>query len=485
MAERFDFSLNRLNDYLWEIPRTGPMHVPGRVFADDALMESIKTDDSLRQCANVACMPGIVKYSFAMPDIHLGYGFPIGGVAAFDPAEGGVISPGGVGYDINCGVRVARTNLTLKDVEPKLDELLKALFRAIPCGVGEQQHVIEVPAKELRRVLVKGSAWALENGYATESDVECTEERGCLAGADPDAVSDRAFKRGVNQVGTLGSGNHFLEIDVVEKVYHPEAANAFGLQEGGIAMWVHCGSRGFGYQICDDYIKTMMNAMARYDIRVPDRQLCCAPVDSPEGKRYFAAMAAAANFAWANRQVIMHLARSVMTRVLGIKQDALGLRLIYDVCHNVAKMEKHLVDGAEKTLCVHRKGATRAFPPNHEAVPAPYRQVGQPVLVPGDMGRTSFLLVGTQKAMDETWGSSCHGAGRVMSRTEAIRRGKGRSIAQELRDKGILIIARDKATLAEEMSDAYKDVESVVDVMHTAGITLKVAKFRPLAVMKG
>jgi tRNA-splicing ligase RtcB len=448
-------------------------------------MEAIKTDDSLLQCANVACMPGIVKYSFAMPDIHLGYGFPIGGVAAFDPEDGGVISPGGVGYDINCGVRLARTNLTLKDVEPKLDELLTALFHAIPCGVGETQHVLEVSAKELPDVLVKGSRWALEHGYATPEDVECTEEGGCLAGADPDAVSDRAFKRGVNQVGTLGSGNHFLEIDIIEQIYHPEAAKVFGLQENGIAMWVHCGSRGFGYQVCDDYIKTMLNAMPRYGLQLPDRQLCCAPVNSPEGKNYFAAMACSANFAWANRQVIMHLARRVFQRILGMDEGALGIKLIYDVCHNVAKMEPYEVGGAKKTLCVHRKGATRAFAPNHPAIPECYRQIGQPVLVPGDMGRCSFLLVGTQKAMEETWGSSCHGAGRVMSRNEAIRRGKGRSIVNELKEKGIIIRARDKRTLAEEMSDAYKDVERVVDVMHSAGITLKVAKFRPIAVMKG
>lgn len=485
MTEKIQFTLNRLSDFLWEIPKTGPMKVPARIFADDKLMETIRTDESLTQCANVACMPGIVKYSLAMPDIHWGYGFPIGGVAAFDPNEGGVISPGGVGYDINCGVRLARTNLTHKDVAPKLEELLNALFRAIPCGVGEEQHVLEVPAKELPNVLVKGSRWALENGYATEEDVQCTEEGGCLAGADPKTVSDRAFKRGVNQVGTLGSGNHFLEIDVVEKIFHSEAAKVFGLAEGGIVLWVHCGSRGLGHQICDDYIKVMLNATKQYGFQLPDRQLACAPVNSPEGKNYLAAMYCAANFAWANRQVIMHLTRKVFLRTLGMDDKALGMKLIYDVCHNVAKLETHDVNGTRKTLCVHRKGATRAFPPGHEDVPAPYRAIGQPVLVPGDMGTCSFLLVGTQKAMEETWGSSCHGAGRVLSRNEAIRRGRGRHIANELKEKGILIRARERNTLAEEMSDAYKDVERVVDVMHNAGITLKVAKFRPLAVMKG
>ncbi|MBI5116818.1 RtcB family protein [Candidatus Poribacteria bacterium] len=480
-----EVKIEKKGEYVYEINKSGPMRVPARIYADDELMKDISKDKSPEQAANVATLPGIVKYSLAMPDIHWGYGFPIGGVAATDPNEGGIISPGGVGYDINCGVRMMRTNLRIQDIRPKLRELVMNLFQTIPTGVGAKGAIEKVSPSELRKLVVKGSGWAVNRGFGYEEDVGHTEQQGCLSGADPDKVSEHAIERGLAQVGTLGSGNHFLEVGMVEEIYHPEAARLFGLEEGTVTVLIHCGSRGFGYQVCDDYLKVMSHAVERYKIDLPDRQLACAPADSEEGKDYIAAMAAAANYAWTNRQVIMHLARLAFEKSLGMSPQAIGMRLIYDVCHNIAKYEKHSVNGKQLMVWVHRKGATRAFPPGHPEIPAEYRSIGQPVLVPGDMGRASYLCVGAQGAMELTFGSTCHGAGRVLSRSKAIKAGKGRSIKRELEDKNIIVMAHGRETLAEEMPEAYKDVSRVVNVMHEAGIALRVARLKPVGVIKG
>ena len=477
--------LNKLSDWLWEVPATGGMRVPARIYASEKLMENIRHDDSLMQAANVAHLPGIVKYSLAMPDMHLGYGFPIGGVAAMLPEDGGVISPGGIGYDINCGVRLIRSDLTLDDIRERLRDLANQIYRDVPVGVGASEAIARLSRAELDKVAVEGSAWAVSRGYGTHEDLERTENRGCLAGADLSYVSDHAIKRGSDQMGTLGSGNHFLELDVVEEIYNAEVAEAFGLSKGTVAVQIHCGSRGFGHQICSDYIRVMQRAVEKYKISLPDRQLCCAPVHSDEGKSYWAAMACAANFAWANRQTIMHLAVKAFERVLGSKRHQMGLRLVYDVCHNIAKFEKHNIDGREATVCVHRKGATRAFPAGHPDTPEVYRAIGQPVLIPGDMGRCSFVLVGKQAAMESTFGSTCHGAGRMLSRSAALREVDGRDIARELEQRGIVVRAKGRKTLVEEMSQAYKDVADVVGVVHDAGIAEKVAMLRPVAVVKG
>ncbi len=483
--QKKSYDLKRVSDHVWEIEPVGRMNVPVRVYADSELIVSIERDNAMQQSANVAYMPGIVRASLAMPDAHWGYGFPIGGVAAFDAERGGVISPGGIGFDINCGVRLIRTDLTESQVKPKIQELVNEFYRQVPCGVGSSKAIQKLSEAEMRRVCTDGAAWAVENGFGRPEDLERTEAGGALQGADPDVVSQKAFSRGRPQVGTLGSGNHFLEVDVVERVFDAAAADAFGVAEGQIALQIHCGSRGFGHQVCTDYLQTMQKATRKYGIEVPDRQLACAPLDSPEGKRYFAAMACAANYAWANRQTIFALIAGALENVLGGDRDALGLRQVYDVCHNIAKFEEHDVEGEKRVLCVHRKGATRAFPPGHPEVPAPYREVGQPVLIPGDMGTASYLLVGTQRAMQETWGSTCHGAGRVLSRKAAIRKAKGRSIKKELAEKGIIVRYEGRTTLAEEMPEAYKDVDAVVSVMHEAGITRKVARLRPIGVVKG
>jgi tRNA-splicing ligase RtcB len=485
MAPTPPVPLRKVHDHLWEIPRSGAMRVPGRIYADAKMVESLRGDESLQQVANVAHLPGIVGYSIAMPDIHWGYGFPIGGVAATDPAEGGVVSPGGVGYDINCGVRLATIDVSAEDVQSRIRDVVAQLFRRVPCGVGSEGAMRKLSRGELDDLARKGARWALARGLATPEEIECTEEEGCLAGADPDAVSDRARERGAAQVGTLGSGNHFLEVQIVEEVHLPDVAEAFGIREGGVTLLIHCGSRGYGYQICDDAIRGMHRALAKYRIAVPDRQLCCAPVDSPEGREYLAAMACAANYAWANRQVIMRNAETALLEALGIGPKDLNLRLVYDVCHNICKFETHKVEGEARSLCVHRKGATRAAPAAGAFIPEKYRAVGQPVLIPGDMGTYSFLCVGTERALEETWGSTCHGAGRVMSRTEAVRRGKGRSIVDELKQKGITIMARGYRTIAEEMPDAYKDVADVVRVMEMAGVSRRVARMRPIGVIKG
>ncbi len=407
-----------------------------------------------------------------MPDIHFGYGFAIGGVAAFDPEEGGIISPGGVGYDINCGVRVLRTDLHSDEVIPKIRDIVDELARAVPSGVGSRGP-ISLSKSDMNKVLTKGPKWAVQNGYGEENDLLHTEEKGAMEGADPEQVSQHAKDRGSDQLGTLGSGNHFLEVQVVDEIFDEKTANAFGLWKDQITIMVHSGSRGLGHQVCTDYINVMRGAVAKYKISLPDRQLCCAPINSPEGERYFSAMAAAANYAWCNRQLLMHWTRESFAKIMGASPGKLGISLIYDICHNIAKKEKHKVNGREKLLCVHRKGATRVFP------------VGQPVLIPGDMGRYSYIMVGTEKAMQETWGSVCHGAGRMMSRSAATRKYSVNQLLADLEKKGIIVRSASKKGLVEEAPGAYKDVREVVDVVHNSGLAKKVARMRPLGVVKG
>ena len=476
----------RIDDYRFRIPRSfkGGMRVDGIVYADEAMIEQIFKDNAYVQVANVACLPGIVNNSLAMPDIHFGYGFAIGGVAAFDPERGGIISPGGVGYDINCGVRVLRTNLHLEDVRPRIQKIVEELAREVPSGVGSTGP-ISLSSSDMEKVLTRGSKWAVSNGYGGENDVLHTEENGAMAGADPDQVSKHAKERGSDQLGTLGSGNHFLEVQVVEEVYDEKVANSFGLWKDQITIEVHSGSRGLGHQVCSDYINVMRQAAAKYKIDLPDKQLCCAPVHSPEGERYFSAMAAAANFAWCNRQLLMHWTRESFSKAMGASPKQLGISLIYDIAHNIAKREKHKVNGKEKMLCVHRKGATRAFPAGRPDLPRDYVNIGQPVLVPGDMGRYSYVMVGTDLAMKETWGSVCHGAGRLMSRSAAMRRYSVGQLLSELESKGIIVRSASKKGLVEEAPGAYKDVREVVDVVHNSGLARKVARMKPLGVVKG
>jgi tRNA-splicing ligase RtcB len=477
--------IEKIHDHLYEIPASGKMRVPGRIYASEKMMETIiAEDESIQQVINVAQLPGIQKYSLGMPDIHWGYGFPIGGVAATDYEEG-VISPGGVGYDINCGVRLARTSLTRTEVQPRLQELIAGLFRNIPTGVGSEGAIRRLNQKEMNTLLRKGAHWAVEQGFGDEEDLIYTEEHGCLEWAEPKYVSNRAIERGSPQVGTLGSGNHFLEIDAVDHIFLPDEADKLGLFLNQIVIQIHTGSRGCGYQICDDFLKLLGHASQRYGIVLPDRQLACAPIKSPEGQEYLGAMAAAANFAWANRQVIMSLARDTIMQILSVSPHQLGFRLVYDVCHNIAKIETHTVDGKEKKLCLHRKGATRAFAPGSPELPPLYQQTGQPVLVPGDMGRYSFVCLGTRVAMDETFGSTCHGAGRLQSRKRALDTGRGRDLFAEMAKMGVTVQAKGHATVAEEMPYAYKDVAMVVDVMHHSGISRKVARLKPLGVIKG
>jgi tRNA-splicing ligase RtcB len=476
--------VRQLDDQRWQIEREGGMRVPGLVYASAALMRELREDPALGQVANVAHLPGIVRASLAMPDIHWGYGFPIGGIAAVDEDEG-VVSPGGVGYDINCGVRLMTTRLLVDEVRSHMRKLALQLQRDIPAGVGASRAIAALQRREVEAVLQHGAAWAVERGFGTPADLERTEEGGCLAWAEPDRVSDKALGRGSDQVGTLGSGNHFVEVDRVDEIFDAARARAFGLFAGQLCLLIHSGSRGLGYQVCDDNLAAMDAAMARYHITMPDRQLACAPIDSPEGRRYLGAMAAAANFAWANRQTMMGLCQRAIMRAVGVSADELGAELLWDVCHNIAKRERHVVDGGKRKLLVHRKGATRAFGPGAPELPERYRDVGQPVMIPGDMGRASYVLCGTETAMRETFGSSCHGAGRVLSRKAALRQAKGRRIAEELRAQGIEVLSRAHKTLAEEMPEAYKDVSEVVEVMHEAGVTLKVARLKPVAVIKG
>jgi tRNA-splicing ligase RtcB len=483
MVNEFTPKIVQVDEYRFKVPREGNMRVDGIIYANEKIMRDIKDDQSLQQVANVATLPGIVKASLAMPDIHEGYGFPIGGVAAFD--ETGVISPGGVGYDINCGVRVIRSNLRREEVSGLMRELVNTLFDNIPTGVGSHRKDLKLGIHELESLLKSGARWAVLKGYGWQKDIDHIEESGCIKGADPAEVSPRALERGRAQVGTLGSGNHFVEVDLISEVYDEELAGGLGLEQGGIAIQVHTGSRGLGYQVCDDFIGVMIAAARKYGIDLADRQLCCAPLDSEEGRRYFAAMACAANFAFANRQMITHWVRESFSSVLGKSPEKLGLDLIYDVCHNIAKFEDHLVDGRQKRLCIHRKGATRALPPGHPQTPEAYKTIGQPVLIPGDMGRNSYVLVGTEAAGAETFASSCHGAGRLMSRSRASRTVKGKNIIKAMQDLGVIVKASGWRTLAEEIPEAYKDVTEVVDVVHNAGIARKVVQLKPLGVIKG
>ncbi len=477
--------LNKISDQLWEIPKQGNMRVPGRIYISREMLDSdLSNGEAIKQVVNVAHLPGIQKYSLAMPDIHWGYGFPIGGVAATDLNEG-VVSPGGVGYDINCGVRLAATSLEFNSASKRITKLVENLFKNVPTGVGASGAIKKLSVKDLKKLLEKGSHWAIENGFGNQEDADFTEENGKLKDADPNAVSEKAIERGLDQAGTLGSGNHFLEIDFVEEVYDEKTASAFGLFKNQIVVLIHTGSRGFGYQVCDDYLKVLVKAESKYNFNLPDKQLACAPIRSQEGQDYLGAMQAAANFAWSNRQVIMNLAKKSFMQTFNMSEADLNFKLVYDVCHNIAKIEEHSIDGKKKKVCVHRKGATRAFAPGSEKIPLRYKNVGQPVLIPGDMGRYSFVAVGTERAMEETFGSSCHGAGRVQSRHQALKNAKGRNIVAELAKKGITIQAQGMKTIAEEMPEAYKDVSNVVDVMHNAGITRKVVKLKPIGVIKG
>jgi tRNA-splicing ligase RtcB len=479
--------LEQVGPYQWRIPRSyrDDMRVDGLIFADETLIEQIRKDQGPEQVANVATLPGIQKASLAMPDIHWGYGFAIGGVAATDPEEGGVISPGGVGYDINCGVRLLRSNLEWNDVKDRIRPLVDQLFRDIPTGVGQRgKYLFDKP--KLGRLMEQGSAYVVKQGWGTDDDLVFTEAGGRLDGAEPDRVSDRAYQRGYDQCGTLGSGNHFLEVQVVDRVHDEPAARVMGLREGQITVLIHSGSRGLGYQVCDDHLAMFKGAPRKYGFELPDAQLACAPVHSPEGQAYLGAMRAAANYAWCNRQLLTHQAREVFARVFGRKHDDLGLELVYDVAHNIAKFEEHDVGGGCcKPVCVHRKGATRAFPPEHPEIPAAYRAIGQPVIIPGSMGTASWVLVGQPGSMEQSFGTTCHGAGRMMSRTAAVRLAAGRRIDKELDALGIVARARSHKGLAEEQPAAYKDVDRVVEVVHRVGISKKVARLRPVGVIKG
>ncbi len=478
--------LNKIDDYRWEIPRSykAGMAVPGLIFASESMLSHIWQEQVFQQVANVAFLPGIVGCSLAMPDIHWGYGFPIGGVAA-TRVKDGVISPGGVGFDINCGVRLLRTNLTEEEVRPKIEQLVAELFINIPSGLGSKGK-IRVNEKELAKVLTEGSRWALERGYGEAADITASEESGCLKGADPDKVSSKAKKRGIPQLGTLGSGNHFLEVEVVDEIYDREAATVMGINDiGQVLLLIHTGSRGFGHEVCSDYVRLLGEAVKRYGISLPDRQLACAPLQSVEGQDYLAAMACAANYAWTNRQCIAHWVRESFIKVFGKSLRELGMEQVYDVCHNIAKIEEYTIDGKKHALCVHRKGATRAFPAGHPDIPAIYQNIGQPVLIPGDMGRCSYIAVGTELAMQESFGSTCHGAGRVQSRSAAKRSLRGADVARALAAKGITVKTGSIGSLAEEASEAYKDVSEVVEITDKVGISRKIARAIPIGVIKG
>ena len=479
-------TLEQIDSYRWRIPRSyqAGMRVDGIVYASEALLEQAKNDQALQQVANVAHLPGIVKHSLAMPDLHWGYGFVIGGVAATDPAQDGVVSPGGIGYDINCGVRLMRTNLSAQQLEGKTKALIGKLFDNIPCGVGRGGR-IRLTVKEEKELIEQGAKWSIDRGYGSPTDLEFTEATGLLDQADAYAASERALQRGQNQLGTLGSGNHFLEIQVVTRVFYPEAAEVMGLWPGQICVMIHTGSRGFGHQVCDEHVKTWVKVAQKYGIDLPDRQLAAAPINSPEGQDYITAMACAANYAWNNRQCIMHWTRQTFTDFFDTSSDELGLELIYDVAHNIGKFERHQVDSQEKELFVHRKGATRAFPPHHPEIPDQYAEVGQPVLIPGDMGTASYVLVGSPNAMTQTWGTTCHGAGRVLSRRKALELTKGRTIHQDLEDQGIFVRSAGRNTLREEVPEAYKDVDQVVEVVDGAGLSRRVVQLKPIGVIKG
>jgi tRNA-splicing ligase RtcB len=476
--------LNRLDKYLYEVPKSHreDMRVPARVYADEQLLEAALSDRSMEQLINTTSLPGIVSYSLAMPDIHQGYGFPIGGVAATKSPDG-VISPGGIGYDINCGVRVMASDMERKALQPYVEDLLRAMYRLIPTGLGKGG--IKISKRDLNILLEQGPAWAVAKGYGTREDLERTEEKGCLAGADASRVSKRAKDRGMQQLGSLGSGNHFLEIDEIVEIYDEEVAQVFGLRQGCITIQIHCGSRGLGHQVCSDHVRLLQKAVRKYRIELPDRELVCAPFGSPEGQDYYAAMAAAANFAWTNRHVIAHWVRRAVEETVAGKVGSWHLTQVYDVAHNIGKIEQHSIDGKQTELVIHRKGATRAFGPRSKELPKRYQGVGQPVLVPGSMGTSSYILVGTDRALDLTFGSCCHGAGRVMSRKKAKKQIWGEDLIRDLRAKGIAVQAGSMSGLAEEAPAAYKDVERVVEVVAGAGIAHKVARLEPIGVIKG
>jgi tRNA-splicing ligase RtcB len=479
--------LERVDKHTWRIPQNFKpgMRVPGIVLADDELIAKMKTDRTLMQCANVAHLPGIYKHSLTLPDGHEGYGFPIGGVAATDYEEG-VISPGGVGYDINCGVRLLTTNISEKDVRPKLRELAGVMFGNVPSGLGSRRKDLHTSAYELDRIVMEGVPRVVEQGFGWPEDVDHCEEKGHMELANPDKVSNTAKNRGLTQIGTLGSGNHFLEVQKVDKIYDPKVAEAFGIHsEDQVTTMIHCGSRGYGHQICSDYLRVVERAVHRYKIVLPDRELACAPGTSDEGQDYFKAMSCAVNYAFVNRQMITHWVRQSFERIFRISAEKIGLQLIYDVAHNIAKIEEHDVDGKSAKVWVHRKGATRAFPPGHTAVPPDYRAIGQPVLIPGSMGTSSWLLVGTPKAMEVSFGSTAHGAGRMMSRQHAKDLFLRRDIRRELERRGIIVRSASREVLAEEADPAYKNVDQVATVSDAVGIATRVARFVPLAVVKG
>ncbi len=478
-------ALNKISDYEWEIPKSfrEDMRVPVRIFATRRLLEAVMGDRSLEQAVNSATLPGLVGYVVVMPDMHQGYGFPIGGVAATKFPEG-VISPGGIGYDINCGVRLLASQIAYESVKGELDSLASALNHYCPSGVGTKGH-LRLSEKELDQVCREGSRWAKKGGYASEADLRRTEEYGCLEGADPDKVSKRAKERGRGQLGTLGAGNHFIEVDIVDQVFDVQAAQVMGLYKGNLVVQIHCGSRGFGHQICTDYVKTFQGAVKRYGIHLPDRELVCAPLDSPEGQDYLAAMRSAANYAFANRQLLAHFARTAFEETLAGKVKNWHLHQVYDIAHNMGKIETHFIEGKTQKVCVHRKGATRAFGPGFEGLPEEYRVIGQPVLVPGSMGTASWVLVGTEDSMKRSFGSTCHGAGRVMSRSKAKKEVWGEDLRKELESSGIHVRAGSMSGLAEEAPRAYKDVDDVVGTVSGAGIARKVARLVPVAVIKG
>ncbi len=478
--------IKKLDDYRYEIPRDYKpgMRVNGLVFANETLLTEIRKDESLEQVVNGAMLPGIVTASIAMPDIHFGYGLPIGGVVATDPEAGGVVSPGGVGFDINCGVRLLRTRLHSEDIRNRIRELVTAMFQKIPTGVGSHSDR-SLDKGDKGALLEQGAKWAIGRGFGSPADLPHIESEGMLPDAQPSEVGEKAFERGRRQLGTLGSGNHFAEIQIVRDIYNPIIAEAYGLFEGQVTVMIHTGSRGFGHQVCTDFLGVMEKAMPKYGIRLPDRQLACAPIESPEGRSYMGAMRCAANFAWANRQCIRGQVEDAFLEALSISPRDLGMITLYDVAHNIVKLETHRVNGKQRRVAVHRKGATRAYPPGNAEIPIDYRQVGQPVLIPGDMGRQSFILAGTDKAMGESFGSTCHGAGRRMSRHAAKKAARGRALHREMEDRGVIVMASGRSTMAEEMPEAYKDVSEVVDVVHEAGIAGKVARLTPVGCIKG
>jgi len=476
-------NFRKVNNYLWEIPNKfqKKIQVPARIYVDEKMLEQVFKDRSVKQLVNLTALPGIVNYSLAMPDIHEGYGFPIGGVAAMD-SENGIISPGGVGYDINCGMKLLKTGYSEEEIRPHLDKLATEIQNEVPSGLGQGRE-IKLDIAELDKILKTGAKKLVEKGYGEKEDIENCEANGCLEQADPSLVSDKAKNRGRNQLGTLGSGNHFLEIQKVDKIFDEKAAKIIGLSKGETTIMIHTGSRGLGHQIATDYIKLMMKAMQKYKIDLPDRELACVPFKSSEGQRYFKSMCAGANYAWANRQMIVYYIRKAWKNVLGFSKTS-ALTIVYDVAHNIAKIENHKINGENKELVVHRKGATRAFPPNHLEIPKKYREIGQPVLIPGSMGTASYVLIGQESGKD-AWYSTCHGAGRKMSRHAAIKRTRGEEVIKELKEKKILIKCRSMRGIAEEAPLAYKDIDDVVEVVHQAGLSRKVARLVPLAVIKG